>query len=69
LANGAERYQAWGNLLSCVKTEENLFYNTFKMIFYSYFKQNAEAVVNFNDWMKKKTKEWIILLFEAYDFS
>ena len=39
------------------------------MIFYSYFKQNDEAVVNFNEWMKEKTKEWIILLFEAYDFS
>ena len=39
------------------------------MIFYSYFKQNAEAVVNFNERMKEKTKEWIIPLFEAEDFS
>jgi hypothetical protein len=39
------------------------------MIFSSYFKQNAEAVVNFNEWIKEKTQEWIIPLFEAYDFS
>jgi hypothetical protein len=26
------------------------------MIFYSYFKQNAEAIVNFNNWMKEKQK-------------
>jgi hypothetical protein len=39
------------------------------MIFYSYFKQNAEAAVNFNEWMNEKTREWIIPLFEAEDFS
>jgi len=39
------------------------------MIFYSYFKHNAEAVVNFNECMNEKTKEWIIPVFEAYDFS
>jgi hypothetical protein len=38
------------------------------MIFYSFFKQKAEAVVNFNKWRKEKTREWIIQLFEAYDF-
>ncbi len=48
MANGAERYQAGGNLLSSLKAGENIFYNTFKRISYSYFKQNAEAVVNFN---------------------
>ena len=69
LAKRDEGCQAWGNLLSCVKTEKTPFYHTFKMILYSYFKQNADAVVNFNDWMKEKTKEWIIPLFEAYDFS
>jgi hypothetical protein len=37
-----------GNLLSGVKTEENRFHNSFKMILSSYFKQNAEAIVNFN---------------------
>jgi hypothetical protein len=37
-----------GNLLSGVKTGKNLFYNSFKMILSSYFKQNAEAIVNFN---------------------
>ena len=56
MANGTQRYQAWGNLLSGVKTAENLFYNTFKMICYSYFKQNAEVIVNFNQCMKEKTK-------------
>jgi hypothetical protein len=39
------------------------------MSFYRYFKQNAEAVVIFNEWMKKKIKEWIIPYFEAEDFS
>ena len=38
-----------------MKTGENLFYNTFKMISYSYFKQNAEVIVNFNQCMKEKT--------------
>ena len=38
------------------------------MSFYRYFKQNAEAVVNFNEWMKEKTKKSIIPLFEAYEF-
>jgi hypothetical protein len=62
-------YQAGGNLLSGVKTGENIFYNTFKRIFYSYFKQNAEAIVNFNESMNEKAEEWIIPLFEAYVFS
>ena len=39
------------------------------MIFSSYSKQNAEAAVNFNEWMKEKTREWILPLFEAEDFS
>jgi len=38
------------------------------MSLYSYFKHNAEAIVNFNEWMKEKTDEWIIPLFEAYEF-
>ncbi len=38
------------------------------MSFYSYFKHNTEAIVNFNEWMKEKTDEWIIPLFEAYEF-
>jgi hypothetical protein len=38
------------------------------MSFYRYFKQNAEAVVNFNEWMKEKTEESIIPLLEAYEF-
>jgi hypothetical protein len=38
------------------------------MIFSSYFKQNAVAVVNFYEWRKEKTREWIIPLFEAEDF-
>lgn len=69
LANGDEGYQAWGNLLYGVNTGENPFNYTFKMSFYSYFKQNSEAAVNFNEWMKETTREWILPLFEAYDFS
>lgn len=69
LANGNEGYQAWGNLLYGVKTGESSFDYTFKMSFYSYFKENPEAAENFNEWMKETTREWIIPLFEAYDFS
>ena len=38
------------------------------MSFYRYFKQNAEAIVIFNEWIKEKTKEWILPFFEAQDF-
>ena len=69
MAKRDEWYQAGGSLLSSLKTGEDAFYHTFKMSFYRYFKQNAEGVVNFNEWMKEKTEEWIIPLFEAYDFS
>jgi hypothetical protein len=61
-------YQAGSNLLSGVNTGENIFYNTFTRIFYRYFKQNAEAVVNFNESMNEKAEEWSIPLFEAYEF-
>ncbi|MEG4589524.1 methyltransferase [Microcoleus sp. MOSTC5] len=69
LGNGDEGYQAWGNLLYGVKTGESSFDKTFKMSAYSYFKQNSESAVNFNEWMKETTREWILPLFEAYDFS
>jgi hypothetical protein len=39
------------------------------MIFYSYFKQNAEELGNFNEWMEEKTRKWTIPLFLAEDFS
>jgi hypothetical protein len=68
LAKRNKGYQAGGNLLYSLKTGEDSFYHTFKMSFYRYFKQNAEAVVNFNEWMKEKTKKSIIPLFEAYEF-
>jgi hypothetical protein len=69
LGNGNEGYQAWANLLYGVKTGESSFDYTFKMSAYSYLKENSEAAVNFNEWMKETTREWIIPLFEAYDFS
>jgi hypothetical protein len=69
MAKRDEGYQAWGNLLSSLNTGENPFYHILKMSSYRYFKQNAEAVVIFNEWMKEKTKEWIIPFFEAEDFS
>jgi hypothetical protein len=68
LAKRDEGYRAGGNLLSSLKTGEDSFYHTFKMSVYRYFKQKAKAVVNFNEWMKEKTEEWIIPLFEAYEF-
>ncbi len=55
-----EGYQAGGNLLSSLKTGKNAFYHTFSINFYRYFKQNAKAIVNFKEWMKEKTEEWII---------
>ncbi|WP_039962966.1 methyltransferase, partial [Kamptonema sp. PCC 6506] len=69
LGNGNEGYQAWGNLLYGVKTGKCSFDKTFKMSVYSYLKQNSEAAINFNEWMKETTREWILPLFEAYDFS
>ncbi len=63
-----EGYQAGGNLLSSLKTGKDAFYHTFNINFYRYFKQNAKAIVNFKEWMKEKTEEWIIPLFEAYEF-
>jgi hypothetical protein len=39
------------------------------MSVYSYFKHNSEAARNFNEWMKETTRESILPLFEAEDFS
>jgi ubiquinone/menaquinone biosynthesis C-methylase UbiE len=69
MAMGDEIYQAWGNLLYGIKTGETAFNHTFNRDFYSYFKQNSEATVNFNEWMKETTREWLLPLLEAYDFS
>ena len=69
LAMGDELYQGWGNLLYSMKTGETAFEYTFKMSFYDYLKQNSEAAVNFNEWMKETTREWLLPVLEAYDFS
>ena len=69
MAMGDEIYQAWGNLLYGIKTEETAFNYTFNRDFYSYFKQDSEASVNFNEWMKETTREWLLPVLEAYDFS
>ena len=39
------------------------------MSVYSYFKHNSEATRNFDEWMKETTRESILRLFEADDFS
>lgn len=69
MAMGDELYQGWGNLLYSIKTGETAFEHTFKMSFYSYLQQNSEAAVNFNEWMKETTREWLLPVIEAYDFS
>jgi len=69
MAMGDEIYQAWGNLLYGIKTEKTAFNHTFNRDFFSYFKQNSEASVNFNEWMKETTREWLLPVLEAYDFS
>ncbi|MEG4054909.1 MULTISPECIES: methyltransferase [unclassified Microcoleus] len=69
LAMGDELYQGWGNLLYGIKTGETPFEHTFKTNLYSYLKQNSEAAVNFNEWMKETTREWLLPVLEAYDFS
>lgn len=69
MAMGDEGYQAWGNLLYGIKTGKTAFNHTFNRDFYSYFKQNSEASVNFNEWMKETTREWLLPVLEAYDFS
>ena len=69
MAMGDEIYQAWGNLLYGIKTGKTAFNHTFNSDIYSYFKQDSEASVNFNEWMKETTREWLLPLLEAYDFS
>ncbi|MCL1463265.1 acetylserotonin O-methyltransferase [Argonema galeatum] len=69
MAMGDELYQAWGNLLHGIKTGQTAFESTFKMSLYSYLKQNYEASVNFNEWMKETTREWLLPVLEVYDFS
>jgi len=69
MAIGDEIYQAWGNLLYGIKTGKTAFNHTFNRDFYSYLKQDSEASVNFNEWMKETTREWLLPVLEAYDFS
>jgi ubiquinone/menaquinone biosynthesis C-methylase UbiE len=66
---GDEFYQAWGNLLYGIKTGKTAFNHTFNRDIYSYLKQDSEASVNFNEWMKETTREWLLPVLEAYDFS
>ena len=69
MAMGDEGYQAWGNLLYGIKTGKTAFNHTFNRDFYSYLKQDSEASVTFNEWMKETTREWLLPVLEAYDFS
>ncbi len=69
MAVGDEIYQAWGNLIYGIKTGKTAFDHTFNRDFYSYLKQDSEASVNFNEWMKETTREWLLPVLEAYDFS
>jgi ubiquinone/menaquinone biosynthesis C-methylase UbiE/predicted transcriptional regulator len=69
MAMGDEIYQAWGNLLYGIKTGNTAFNHTFNKDLFSYFKQDSEASVNFNEWMKETTREWLLPVLEAYDFS
>lgn len=69
MAMGDELYRVWGNLFDGIKTGETAFDATFKMSFYNYLQHNSESAVNFNEWMKETTREWLLPLLEAYDFS
>jgi ubiquinone/menaquinone biosynthesis C-methylase UbiE/predicted transcriptional regulator len=69
MAMGDEIYQAWGNLLYGIKTGKTAFNHTFNKDIYSYLKQDSEASLNFNEWMKETTREWLLPVLEAYDFS
>jgi len=69
MAMGDEIYQAWGNLLYGIKTGKTAFNYTFNRDLYSYLKQDSEASLNFNEWMKETTREWLLPVLEAYDFS
>ena len=69
MAMGDEGYQAWGNLLYGLKTGKTAFNHTFNRDIYSYLKQDSEASLNFNEWMKETTREWLLPVLEAYDFS
>ena len=69
MAMGDEMYQAWGNLLYGIKTGKTAFNHNFNRDLYSYLKQDSEASLNFNEWMKETTREWLLPVLEAYDFS
>lgn len=69
LMMGDELYQVWQNLLYGIQAQENAFEYTFKEDFYSYLKQHPETATHFNEWMKETTREWLLPVLEAYDFS
>ncbi len=64
-----ETYKAWGNLLYSVQTGKAAFDQTFQMSMYEYLSNNAEANANFNQWMEKSTKDWLLPALETYNFS
>jgi O-methyltransferase. len=69
MAMGDELYRAWGSLLYSMKTGEMAFDYTFHMSMYSYLKLNSEVNENFNEFLKETTREWLLPVLEAYDFS
>ena len=69
MAMGDELYRAWGSLLYSMKTGEIAFDYTFNMSMYSYLKLNSEVNENFNEFLKETTREWLLPVLEAYDFS
>ncbi|MUG92985.1 methyltransferase [Scytonema sp. UIC 10036] len=62
-------YPLWGNLLHTATTGESAVQQTFQTSLYGYLAQNPEVAKNFNEYMEETTREWLLPLLEAYDFS
>ncbi|NEU79517.1 methyltransferase [Nostoc sp. UIC 10630] len=62
-------YPLWGNLLHTATTGESAVQQTFQTSLYGYVAQNPELANHFNEFMEETTREWLLPLLEAYDFS
>jgi predicted transcriptional regulator len=62
-------YPLWGNLLHTAKTGETAVQQTFQTSLYGHLAQNPEVAKNFNEYMEETTREWLLPLVSAYDFS
>jgi hypothetical protein len=63
------QWQAYGDLLYSVQTNQSAFEHVHGMPFYPYMDQHADAAASFNAWMMSATSRDATALATAYDFS